>query len=67
MVCQFLEEALVEVWHGHSFAASFFEAVADPRDIFATTLLVFVVFAKGPIEVLGKDEIGLLLKARTKG
>jgi len=33
-----------------------------PRDILATTLLVFVVlipffFAKGRIEVLGKDEI----------
>ena len=73
MVCHLLEEALVEVWHGHSFAASFSEAVADPRDLFATTLLVFVVlipffFAKGLIEILGKDEIKrLLLKARTEG
>ena len=62
MVCHLLEEALVGVWRGHSFAASFSEVVADPRDIFATTLLVFVVliplfFAKGLIEVLGKDEI----------
>jgi len=31
MVCRLLEEALVEVWHGHSFAASFFEAVAVPE------------------------------------
>ena len=73
MVCHLLEEALVEVWHGHSFAASFSEAIADPRDIFATTLLVFVVlipffFAKGLIEILGKDEIKrLLLKVRTEG
>ena len=71
-ICHFLEEVLVGVWHGRSFAASFSEAVADPRDIFATTLLVFVVlipffFAKGLIEVLGKDEIKrLLLKAHTK-
>ena len=73
MVCHLLEEALVEVWHGHSFAASFSEAIADPRDIFATTLLVFVVlipffFAKGLIEILGNDEIKrLLLKVRTEG
>jgi hypothetical protein len=69
MVFHLLEEALVKVWHGQSFAASFSEAVADPRDIFATMLLMFVVltpffFAKGLIEVLGKDEIKrLLLKA----
>jgi hypothetical protein len=31
MVCRLLEEALVEVWHGHSFAASFFEGVAVPE------------------------------------
>lgn len=66
MICRLLEEALVKVWHGHSFAASFSEAVADPRDIFATMLLVFVVlipffFAKGLIEILGKDEIKRLL------
>jgi hypothetical protein len=73
MVCRLLEEALVEVWHGHSFAASFFEAVADPKDMFATMLLMFVVltpffFAKGLIEILGKDEIKrLLLKAHTEG
>ena len=73
MVCHLLEEALVKVWHGHSFAASFSEAVADPRDMFATMLLMFVVltpffFAKGLIEILGKDEIKrLLLKARTEG
>jgi hypothetical protein len=71
-VCHLLEESVVKVWHGNSFAASFSEAVADPRDIFATTLLVFVVlvpffFAKGLIEILGKDEIKrLLLKAHTK-
>jgi hypothetical protein len=69
MVCHLLEEALVKVWHGQSFAASFSETVADPRDVFATMLLIFVVlipffFAKGLIE----DEIKrLLLKARTEG
>jgi len=31
MVCHLVEEALVKVWHGHSFAASFFEAVAVPE------------------------------------
>jgi hypothetical protein len=71
-VCHLLEEVLVKVWHGNAFTASFSEAVADPRDIFATMLLVFVVlvpffFAKGLIEILGKDEIKrLLLKAHTK-
>jgi hypothetical protein len=71
-VCHLLEETLVKVWHGDSFAASFSEAIADPRDIFATMLLVFVVllpffFAKGLIEILGKDEIKrLLLRAHTK-
>ena len=73
MVCHLLEEALVKVWHGQSFATSFSETVADPRNIFATMLLMFVVliqffFAKGLIEILGKDEIKrLLLKARTEG
>jgi hypothetical protein len=73
MVCHLLEEALVKVWHGQSFAASFSETVADPRDIFANMLLMFVVlipffFAKGLIEILGKDELKrLLLKARTGG
>ena len=73
MVCHLLEEALIKVWHGQSFAASFSETVADPRGIFATMLLMFVVlipffFAKGLIEILGKDEIKrLLLKARTEG
>jgi hypothetical protein len=73
MVCHLLEEALVKVWHSQSFAASFSETVADPRNIFATMLLMFVVlipffFAKGMIEILGKDEIKrLLLKARTEG
>ena len=72
MVCHLLEEALLKVWHGKSFVASFSEALADPRDIFGTMLLVFVVlvpffFAKGLIEILGKDEIKrLLLKARTE-
>ncbi|MGB7434778.1 MAG: hypothetical protein WBR26_25095 [Candidatus Acidiferrum sp.] len=70
MVCHLLEEALVKVWHGQSFAASFSEMLADPRDVFATMLLMFVVlipffFAKGLIEILGKDEMKrLLLKAR---
>jgi hypothetical protein len=73
MVCHLLEEALVKVWHGRSFAASFSETVADPRDIFATMLLVFVVlipffFAKGLIEILGKDEMKrLLFEDRTEG
>lgn len=73
MVCHLLEEALVKVWHGQSFAASFSETVADPREIFAPMLLMFVVlipffFAKGLIEILGKDEIKRLLsKARTVG
>jgi hypothetical protein len=73
MVCHLLEEALVKVWHGQSFAASFSETVAEPREVFATMLLVFVVlipffFAKGLIEILGKDEIKrLLLKARSEG
>ena len=72
MICHLLEEALVKVWHGHSFAASFAEAVANPMDIFASMLLVFVVlipffFARGLIEILGKDEMKrLLLKARAE-
>ena len=71
-ICHLLEEALVKVWHGHSFTMSFSEGVADPRAIFASMLLVFVVlipffFAKGLIEMLGKDEIKrLLLTADTK-
>ena len=73
MVCHLLEEALLKVWHGSSFAASFSEVVAEPRVIFATMLLAFVVlipffFAKGLIEILGKDEIKrLLLKAHAEG
>jgi hypothetical protein len=73
MVCHLLEEALVKVWHGQSFPASFSETVAGPRDIFATMLVVFVVlipffFAKGLIVILGKDEIKrLLLKDHTEG
>jgi hypothetical protein len=73
MVCHLLEEALVKVWHGESFAAGFSETVADPSEVFATMLLMFVVlipffFAKGLIEILGKDEIKkLLLEARTAG
>ncbi len=71
MVCHLLEEALVKVWHGQSFAGSFSETVADPRAVFASMLLMFVVlipffFAKGLIEILGKDEIKRLWsKART--
>ena len=65
-VCHLLEEVLVKVWHDHSFAASFSEAVANPRDMLATMVLMFVVltpffFAKGLIEILGKDEIKRLL------
>ena len=72
MVCHLLEETLLKLWHGQSMAESFSETVADPRDIFATALLVFVVlipffFAKGLIEILGKDEIKrLLLKSRPR-
>src|SRR5215471_4412047 len=32
MIFRLLEEALVKVWHGSSIAASFSEAVRDPRD-----------------------------------
>jgi hypothetical protein len=73
MVFHILEEALVKVWHGQPFAASLSEVVANPRDVFATMLLMFVVlipffFAKGLIEILGKDEIKrLLLTARIEG
>jgi hypothetical protein len=73
MVCHLLEEALVRVWGGQSFATSFSKTVAEPREVFATLLLMFVVlipffFAKGLIEILGKDEIKrLVLKARTEG
>src|SRR6516162_6982682 len=72
MFCHLLEETLVKVWHGQSFTASVSETVADPRDIFASMLLVFVVlipffFAKGLIEILGKDEMTrLLLKTRAE-
>jgi hypothetical protein len=71
MVCHLVEEASVKAWHGQSFATSFSETVADPRDVFATMLFMFVAlipffFAKGLIEILGKDEIKrLLLKPRT--
>jgi hypothetical protein len=70
MAFHILEEALVKVWHGQSLTASLSEAVATPRDVFVTMLLMFVVlipffFAKGLIEILGKDEIKkLLLKPR---
>jgi len=58
---------------GASFAASFSETVAEPRAVFATMLLMFAVliplfFAKGLIEILGKDEIKRrLLKPHTGG
>ena len=73
LVCHLLEEALVKVWHGQPFASSVSETVAEPKSIFATMLLMFVVlipffFAKGLIEILGKDEIKrLLLKAHPEG
>ena len=62
MICHLLEEVLLKVWHGQSFALSFSETVANPREILATMLLVFVMlipffFAKGLLEILGKDEI----------
>jgi hypothetical protein len=66
MACHLLEETLLKVWHGQSIADSFSETVADPRAVFASALLVFVVlipffFAKGLIEILGTDEIKRLL------
>ena len=73
MLCHLLEEVLVKVWHGQPFTASFSETVADPRVVFATMLLMFVVlipffFAKGLIQILGKDEMKrLLLKVHTEG
>jgi len=73
MVCHLLEEALLKLWHGQSIAESFSKTVADPRDIFATAMVVFVVlipffFTKGLIEILGEDEIKrLLLRSRPKG
>lgn len=72
VICHLMEEVLVKVWHGRPFATSFSEAVADPREVSAGLLLVFVVlipffFAKGLIEVSGEDEIKrLLLKARSR-
>ena len=73
MVFHTLEETLVKVWHGQRFAASLSEALANPRDVFVTMLLLFVelipfFFAKGLIQILGKDEIKrLLLRARIEG
>jgi len=72
MACHLLEEALLKLWHGQSIVDSFSETVADPRALFASALLVFVVlipffFAKGLIEILGRDEIKrLLLMSRPK-
>jgi len=72
MVCHLLEESLLKLWHGQSTAQSFSETVKDPRDMIATALVVFVVlvpffFAKGLIELLGKDEVkSLLLRSRPK-
>jgi len=72
MVCHLLEEALVKICHGHPIAASFSEPIADPMGIFANMILMFVVlvpffFAKGLIEILGKDEMKrLLLRADTE-
>jgi len=69
MVCHLLEETMLKLWHGQSVAESFSETLADPRGIFATALVVFVVlipffFAKGLIEILGEDEINNLLLSR---
>ena len=70
--CHLLEETLLKLWHGQSIAESFSETVADPRDIFASALVLFVVlipffFAKGLIEILGEDEIKrILLRSRPK-
>jgi hypothetical protein len=72
MGCHLLEETLLKLWHGQSIAESSSETVADPRGIFATALVMFVVlipffFAKGLIEILGEDEIKrLLLRSRPK-
>ena len=72
MICHFLEDTLLKLWHGQSMAESFSETVKDPRDMIATALLVFVVlvpffFAKGLIQILGTDEIKrLLLRSRPK-
>jgi len=72
MLCHLLEETLLKLWtHGLSIMESISETVAHPRDLFATGMLVFVVlmpffFAKGLIEILGKDEIKrLLLRSRS--
>jgi len=72
LVCHFLEETLLKLWHGETIAQSFSETVKDPRDMIATALVVFVVlvpffFAKGLIELLGVDEVKrLLLSGRPK-
>jgi hypothetical protein len=66
MACHLIEETLVKVWHGGALGASFAEAVSNPRDILATLLLMLVVlmpffFAKGLIQILGKDEMKRLV------
>jgi hypothetical protein len=72
MVCHLLEETLLKLWHGQSLLESFSETVAAPRGIFALALVMFVVlipffFAKGLVEILGKDGIKrLLLQGRPK-
>jgi len=43
MGCHLLEEIVLKLWRGQSIAESFSETVVDPRDIFATALVVFVV------------------------
>ena len=72
LVCHFLEEVLLKLWHGQSIAESLSETVKDPRDMIATAMVVFVVlvpffFAKGLIEILGQDEIKSLLLGRRPG
>src|SRR5215475_3351790 len=66
ILCHLLEETLRRLWHGQSFTESISETIAHPRDLFVSGVLVFVVlnpffFAKGLIEILGKDEIKRLL------
>ena len=72
MICHFLEEALLKLWHGQPAAQSFSEIMKDPRDRIAMAVVVFVVLipfflSKGLIELLGKHEArNLLFRRRPK-
>jgi hypothetical protein len=67
IVCHLLEEALVRLWHGQSLIQSLPENNwTDMLDVFATTILMFVVLipffaTKGLFQRLGKEEIRRLL------